>query len=1051
MKFNRFYIFLCCVTALCLSPRPAAHAANAEESPATYSGHCVTTEGAWCWFADPRALHYENASGTINSSYVGYIDVHGSIKAMQYDFLKQEQTEVLIRSYFQPDDHDNPTFLVLPDERVMVFYSRHTDEPCFYYRVSQQPGDIRTLGAEHKIPTKNNTTYPSPFILSDDPEHFYLCWRGINWHPTIAKFTLPDANDKVQEAWGPYQIVQSTGARPYAKYSSNGKDKIYLTYTTGHPDNEDPNFLYFNFIDINTLQLTDITGKVLSTIADGPFRVTKQSSYVSSYPNTVVDNPSCRDWVWQVEKDKSGNPVIAMVRISSDKNSHDYYYARWTGSEWAKTFLCNGGGHFHQTPNLEKCYSGGMAIDPENPNIVYCSAPIEGENGRVYELVRFTMGEDNQIAAREQITKNSLKNNVRPFILPNSGRSPLRLAWMYGDYYDWIVSSSRPQGYPTGIHCDFPGFDEETDLEKGLAAEEDFGQTAAGENFKVQGGVLVSTAETAYSLPLPEGDAFTISLSPYINPANYQGTILRIGSLSYELDGETMKPVLRSGEGERWESTNVLGTSDCWQQENRGTGGQWYDPTRLQYFNLTLTYADGLLRIYRNGLLDQTVSVRIDTKEPLLLGGFAGWIEDCRIYNRVLSRQEIKALSDTTATYELDAALQNEAALEQLEVPKEITTDLVLPGLTSSGEQIVWTSSNPSLVTTTGLVVFPQETTEVELTASIGQLSRTFEARVLPREIERNLVLSYEFEPAQVREDGTGGRYVEDQSGNGLDARICGSAAIDGTLDLSANTPTGFSTNGYLQAPDGVLENLRSYTFLMRVTPKNLNKAPRLYDFGCNSGNSVFGRASKLTAGVKYQGGTTRMIDSPTALTVGAENWVAFTFDARSRTTAIYLNGRKTVSGTSITTEPYQVSAGGSDSRNYIGRTQWWDSSVANDNADYCGTMDDFRLYNIALTEEEIQALMTPTSLGETAANPATRTFLANTLLSESEEIQVRSPWDSAEQTLYIFNAQGALLAAHRLPGATASIDAPAAPGTYLLTLQEKTSGKELSQKIIIR
>ena len=139
------------------------------------------------------------------------------------------------------------------------------------------------------------------------------------------------------------------------------------------------------------------------------------------------------------------------------------------------------------------------------------------------------------------------------------------------------------------------------------------------------------------------------------------------------------------------------------------------------------------------------------------------------------------------------------------------------------------------------------------------------------------------------------------------------------------------------------------------------------------------------------------------------------------------------------------------NSRNYIGRTQWWDSSVANDNADYCGTMDDFRLYNIALTEEEIQALMTPTSLGETAATPATRTFLANTLLSGSEEIQVRSPWDSAEQTLYIFNAQGALLAAHRLPGATASIDAPAAPGTYLLTLQEKTSGKELSQKIIIR
>ena len=68
----------------------------------------VTSEGAWCWFADPRALHYENEKGTINKTYIGYIDIHGNIKAMQYDFKKKRQDEVLIRSYFQPDDHNNP-------------------------------------------------------------------------------------------------------------------------------------------------------------------------------------------------------------------------------------------------------------------------------------------------------------------------------------------------------------------------------------------------------------------------------------------------------------------------------------------------------------------------------------------------------------------------------------------------------------------------------------------------------------------------------------------------------------------------------------------------------------------------------------------------------------------------------------------------------------------------------------------------------------------------------------------------------------------------------
>ena len=158
-----------------------------------FSGNMVAEEGAWCWFADPRALHYENTSGTINATWLGYIDIHGNVKATQYDWVTRRKSDVLIRSFFQPDDHNNPTFIVLPDERVMIFYTRHTDEPKIWYRVSRKPGDITTLGDEKFLATANNTTYPSPFILSDDPEHIYLCWRGINWHPTIARITMPDA------------------------------------------------------------------------------------------------------------------------------------------------------------------------------------------------------------------------------------------------------------------------------------------------------------------------------------------------------------------------------------------------------------------------------------------------------------------------------------------------------------------------------------------------------------------------------------------------------------------------------------------------------------------------------------------------------------------------------------------------------------------------------------------------------------------------------------------------------------------------------------------
>lgn len=167
---------------------------------AAYEGEKIAEEGAWCWFADPRAIRHVSKDGKYDKSYVGYIDNHGNIKAMQYDFKSDSQDEVLIRSYFQPDDHNNPTFLVLPDERVMVFYSRHTDEPCFYYRVTKEPADLKTLGDEKYWPPP--TTPPTlPFHSFRRPRPYLSLLRGINWHPTIAKLSLPDASDDVKVEW----------------------------------------------------------------------------------------------------------------------------------------------------------------------------------------------------------------------------------------------------------------------------------------------------------------------------------------------------------------------------------------------------------------------------------------------------------------------------------------------------------------------------------------------------------------------------------------------------------------------------------------------------------------------------------------------------------------------------------------------------------------------------------------------------------------------------------------------------------------------------------
>ena len=591
--------------------------AKAQQS---YSGHQISEEGAWCWFADPRAIHYTNADGSINASYIGYIDVHGNVKAMQIDHNTGRRTEVLVRSYFQPDDHNNPTFLVLPDERVLIIYSRHTDEPAFYYRVSKRPGDISVLGEEKCIVTNHNTTYPSPFLMSDDPEHFYLCWRGLGWHPTIARLTLPDEEDNVQIVWGPYQMVQSTGARPYAKYYSNGKDKLYMTYTTGHPDNEWPNWLYFNVINLNAEKQTDgtvtvsptledIKGNHLSVIADGKFRVNKSAEYKQTYPYTLVDAPTnSRAWVWQIACDTEGLPAIAMVRIDRSKNQHQYYYAKWTGEAWRLTDLADGGGRFHPS-NTEYCYSGGEALDPANPNVIYLSIPTKGRTGKsIHEIWRYTLNNQGQVVMKEQVTRNSEKNNVRPFVLPGSEGSPLRLMWMHGDYAYWIVKKGYPTGFPTAIHAHLP---------KGRIPCQEVSKATKG--------------------------AFTIDVSMQLPADHYHGALLTTQSFSYGLDKESVKPYVEMG-GNRYYSTNQLYTSDNWATNCTGThGDNW--PTPHATLRITFTYDGNHLTVYRNGLIDQVIEVRKLKASQVNKGDIPGCSINVETYDRCLPQEELQALN----------------------------------------------------------------------------------------------------------------------------------------------------------------------------------------------------------------------------------------------------------------------------------------------------------------------------------------------------------------------------------------------------------------------
>ena len=164
----------------------------AQESTANKSSNAFKSfseDGAWCWFSDPRAVYL---NGKV---YSGWVSADGSVMVASYNEKTGETKEVNIYPEFNKDDHANPSFLVLPDNRIMMFFSAHSTkgtgekEAAITYATSKYPEDITEWQVQKRI-TQNaegprKFCYTNPVMLSEENNRIYIFWRGGDWKPTF--------------------------------------------------------------------------------------------------------------------------------------------------------------------------------------------------------------------------------------------------------------------------------------------------------------------------------------------------------------------------------------------------------------------------------------------------------------------------------------------------------------------------------------------------------------------------------------------------------------------------------------------------------------------------------------------------------------------------------------------------------------------------------------------------------------------------------------------------------------------------------------------------
>lgn len=433
-RFAAVLVVLAGLVGLQLTARPAGGAGQPTKPSAVLHMPGTTTtepgpqtfapDGAWCWFGDPRADYYH---ATRDRVFYGWITHLGDIQIAQYDRQTHRRDVYDIAYGMRVDDHSNPSLITLPDGRLMVFWTGHAQTLPIYYRISTNAESVLSWGPTRSfatsIPGHSQYTYPDPVFVPQDGLHgrLYLLWRsGVG----TAQDTAVTWSDDLGGTWAPGQLVISNpGQRPYTKVVADGRGGIDIATTDGHPDEVTVNNVYFARFYQGSLYRAD--GTLIRSIADGP-APPSSLDLVHSQAATGAEG-----WTWDISVAADGTPVITLADFPS-RSAHRYRYATWSAAAgWEDRVIVADAGPAFDPDGAEPSYSGGVMLDPDNPDVVYLSRKV----GSYFEIQRSVTRDQGLTWTSSPITANSTRNNVRPFVVSGTGETGAgAVLWMAGSY-----------------------------------------------------------------------------------------------------------------------------------------------------------------------------------------------------------------------------------------------------------------------------------------------------------------------------------------------------------------------------------------------------------------------------------------------------------------------------------------------------------------------------------------------------------------------------------------------------------------------------------------
>ncbi|MEV6846139.1 LamG-like jellyroll fold domain-containing protein [Actinoplanes sp. NPDC051411] len=193
-------------------------------------------------------------------------------------------------------------------------------------------------------------------------------------------------------------------------------------------------------------------------------------------------------------------------------------------------------------------------------------------------------------------------------------------------------------------------------------------------------------------------------------------------------------------------------------------------------------------------------------------------------------------------------------------------------------------------------------------------------------------------------------RYIE--VGTPVPAEATRIAGREGTaIPLNGDAP-----NQYVSMPAGVLKGVGDFTVSAWVNLRSVADWARIFDFGTGTAVNMFLTPRAGGAGLRFSinaGGVEQQINGTAPLPTG---WTHVAVTKSGTTGTLYVNGEPAGTNPNMTLGPSDLN-GGDTTNNWIGKSQYADPLLD-------ATVDDFNIYDHALSSAQLRDLMTTPGVG---------------------------------------------------------------------------------------